>query len=463
MEQRAENKMGVRPVGRLLVSMSLPIMLSMLIQALYNIVDSIFVAQVSEKALTAVSLAFPVQNLLIAVAIGTSVGVNSLLSRRLGEKRYDAANSAAANGLILAVISWAVFAVLGLTCTRVFFKMFTTDPELIEMGTWYTRICLVFSLGIFIDVTCERIMQATGDTIRPMIVQMSGAITNIILDPIFIFGWFGLPAMGVIGAAIATVIGQFVSMALAIIFVRKNTEVKVKLRACRLEKQTVKDIYAVGVPAIIMQSIGTVMTVGLNKIIIAFSTTATAVFGIYFKLQSFVFMPIFGLNSGMIPILGYNYGAKKPERMVKTLKVGMVISVSIMVLGTIIFQLFPEKLLMMFNASEEMLLIGKVALPAISLCFLSAGISIVLGATFQATGDGYLSMITSITRQIVFVLPSAWVLGRVVGLHGVWFSFVIAEVFSLIMTIFFFRWEYRKKIKPLMIAQPQPQTPYVVE
>lgn len=457
MEQRAENKMGVMPVGRLLVSMSLPIMLSMLIQALYNVVDSIFVAQVSEKALTAVSLAFPVQNLLIAVAIGTSVGVNSLLSRRLGEKRYDAANKAAANGLILALISWAVFAILGITCSRVFFRMFTTDPELVNMGTSYTRICLVFSLGIFIDVTCERIMQATGDTVRPMIVQMSGAITNIILDPIFIFGLLGLPAMGVTGAAIATVIGQFVSMTLAVIFVRKNKEVKVKLRACRLDKQTVKDIYAVGVPAIIMQSIGTVMTVGLNKILIAFSTTATAVFGVYFKLQSFIFMPIFGLNSGMIPILGYNYGARKPERMVKTLKVGMAISVSIMAIGTLIFQFFPETLLKMFNASDEMLTIGTVALPIISLCFISAGISIVLGATFQATGDGYLSMITSITRQIVFILPSAWVLGKIVGLHGVWYSFVIAEVISLIMTIFFFRWEYNKKVKPLSIASPVSQ------
>lgn len=446
--------MGVMPVGRLLVGMSLPIMLSMLIQALYNIVDSVFVAQVSEKALTAVSLAFPVQNLMIAVAVGTSVGVNSLLSRRLGEKRYEDANNAAGNGLILSILSWAVFAVLGLTVVDPFFKMFTDDPELVAMCTRYTSICMIFSFGIFVDITCERIMQATGDTVRPMIVQISGAVTNIILDPLFIFGLFGLPAMGVTGAAIATVIGQFVSMGLAIHFVRKNTEVHVKLRKCRLEKQTVKEIYQVGLPAIIMQSIGTVMTVYLNKILITFSTTATAVFGVYFKLQSFIFMPIFGLNSGMIPILGYNYGAQKPQRMIKTLKVGMVISITIMAIGTAIFQLFPETLLKMFNASDEMLRIGSVALPAISLCFISAGISIVLGATFQATGDGIFSMITSITRQIVFILPSAWALGRIVGLDGVWYAFVIAEAFSLLMTIFFFRWEYSKRIKPLMADRP---------
>ncbi len=456
MEQRVQNKMGVKPVGRLLVSMSLPIMFSMLIQALYNIVDSMFVAQVSENALTAVSLAFPMQNLLIAVAVGTGVGINSLISRRLGERRYEEANIAASNGMTLSIISWAAFAIIGATLMGPFFRMFTDDATLVQMCVSYTRICLVFSFGVFVSITCERILQSTGDTIHPMIIQIIGCVVNIILDPIMIFGLLGFPAMGVTGAAIATVIGQIIAMGVAVFFVLRNRDVHVRLKEWKLEKQTVKDIYAVGLPAIIMQSIGTLMTVGINKILISFTTTATAVFGVYFKLQSFVFMPIFGLNSGMIPILGFNYGAKQPKRMTKTVKVGVFISLGIMATGTLLFQLFPSQLLSLFNPSPDMTRIGVVALRAISLCFISAGISISLGAVFQATGDGYLSMIISIARQLVFVLPVAWLMGKAIGLDGVWFAFPIAEVASLILTVIFYKWEYKKRIAPLYLPDSIP-------
>ena len=449
MQQLQENKMGVKPIPSLVLSMSFPIMISMLVQALYNIVDSIFVAQYSEAALTAVSLAFPLQNLLIAVALGTSIGVNSLLSRKLGARDIDAAEKAANNGLVLAFLSWIGFAIIGLFFSRTFFTFFTEDPELLAMGSQYISVCLFFSLAIFMDITCERILQATGDTIHPMIIQSSGAIVNIILDPILIFGWFGLPSLGVLGAAIATVLGQHFSALLAIYYVRRNQEIKIQKKYFKLDKTTVKDIYAVGVPSIIMQAIGTVLTTGLNKILITYGTAAISVFGVYFRLQSFVFMPVFGLNSGMVPIIGYNYGAKRPKRMMTTIRVGLVVSLIVMTLGFLVFLLFPTSLLNWFNASQEMMEIGQVALPRISLCFISAGICIVLGALFQATGDGYISMIISITRQMVFILPSAYLLGKYFGLDAIWYSFIIAESSSLILSLFFFRKEYIKRVKPL--------------
>ena len=449
MHQLQENKMGVKPIPSLVLSMSFPIMISMLIQALYNIVDSIFVAQYSETALTAVSLAFPLQNLLIAVSLGTSIGVNSLLSRKLGARDIEAAEKAANNGLVLAFLSWIVFAIMGLFFSKTFFEIFTDDPQLIAMGSQYISVCLFFSLAIFIDITCERILQATGDTIHPMIIQSSGAIANIILDPILIFGWFGLPSLGVLGAAIATVLGQHLSAFLAIYYVRRNKEIKIQKKYFKLDKKTVKDIYAVGIPSIIMQAIGTVMTTSLNKILITYGTAAVSVFGVYFRLQSFVFMPVFGLNSGMVPIIGYNYGAKRPKRMMTTIRVGLVVSLIVMTLGFLVFMLIPDTLLSWFNASQEMLDIGMVALPRISLCFISAGICIVLGALFQATGDGYISMIISITRQMIFILPAAYLLGKYFGLDAIWYSFIIAEGSSLILSLFYFRKEYIKRVKPL--------------
>ncbi|MFA6845895.1 MAG: MATE family efflux transporter [Sphaerochaetaceae bacterium] len=449
MQPHSENKMGIMPVPRLVISMSFPIMLSMLIQALYNIVDSIFVSMSSELALTAVSLAFPMQNLMISVAVGTSIGVNSLLSRKLGERDYERAEKCANNGIVLAFLSWIAFAFIGLLFSKTFFSIFSDDQNLVQLGTKYIAICLIFSFGIFIDITCERIMQATGDTIHPMIVQIAGAVTNIILDPIMIFGLFGFPTLGITGAAIATVIGQHVSMLLAIFFVRRNKEVKISVKYFKLEGKIVKDIYAVGLPSIIMQSIGTIMTTLFNKLLISYGNSAVSVFGVYFKLQSFVFMPVFGLNSGMIPVMGFNYGAKNPKRITQTIKTGIIIAMSIMIVGFLVFTLFPETLLSWFNASEQMMDIGKVALPRISLCFISAGLSIVLMSLFQAIGDGYLSMIISVTRQLVVLIPVAYLLSKLGGLDAIWYSFIIAELVSLCLTIFFFKSEYKKKIKPL--------------
>ncbi len=449
MQPAVENKMGVRPIPSLVLSMSFPIMLSMLVQALYNVVDSLYVSHYSQDALTALTLAFPLQNLLIAVSVGTSIGINSLISRKLGAKDTKAANKAAGNGITISLLSWLLFALIGLFFTRRFIAFFTTDAELLKMGHRYSAIALIFSLGIFIDITCERILQSTGDTVRPMIIQMTGAIVNIILDPILIFGLLGAPRMGVVGAAIATVFAQHVSAAMAIYYVRKNKEITITRGDLTLERKTVKDIYAVGLPSIIMQSIATVLNTSLNKIIIGFGTAAVAVFGIYFRLQSFIFMPIFGLNSGLIPIIGYNYGAKRPKRITEALRVGILVSFIIMATGFLLFTLIPHIFLGWFNATEAMVAIGTVAMRRISLCFVSAGFCIVLGALFQATGDGYITMITSVTRQLVFLLPSAYLLGKYFGLDALWFSFIIAESASLLLTIYYFIRLYRKKIRPL--------------
>ncbi|MPM65237.1 Multidrug export protein MepA [bioreactor metagenome] len=441
--------MGVRPIPSLVLSMSFPVMLSMLVQALYNIVDSMFVSHYSQDALTAVTLAFPLQNLLIAVSVGTSIGVNSLLSRKLGARDIEGARMAGGNGITLSAISWVFFALIGLFFAKPFISFFSEDQKLIAMGTQYIAVCLFFSLAIFIDITCERILQGTGDTFHPMIIQGTGAIVNIILDPILIFGLFGFPELGILGAAIATVFAQHVSALLAIYYVRKNREIRLTRASFRLKKQTVKDIYAVGLPSIIMQAIGTILTTSLNKILIGFGTSAVAVFGIYFRLQSFVFMPVFGLNSGMIPVIGYNYGAKRPKRITQTIRVGMVVSLSIMTAGFLVFTFLPQVLLGWFNATDEMLAIGIVAMQRISLCFISAGFCIVLMALFQGIGEGYVSMIISITRQLVFLLPAAYLLGRFYGLDALWYSFIIAESASLALTIFFFIHLYKKRIKNL--------------
>lgn len=459
-EPRKENKMGVMPVGKLLINMSLPIMISMFVQALYNVVDSIFVAQVGESALAAVSLAFPIQMLMVAVSVGTGVGINSLLSRRLGEKRYDDANAAATNGVFLCVLSAAVFAVFGLFFAETFFRAFTPDEQIIQMGTRYLGICTIFSLGVFVQVAMERILQATGVTIYNMFMQGAGAITNIILDPILIFGWFGLPAMGVAGAAIATVIGQIVAMGLGILFnIKKNHEVSMSFKGFRPNGRIIGEIYKVGVPSIIMQAIGSVMNIGMNKILIMFTATAVNVFGVYFKLQSFIFMPVFGLTNGMIPIVGYNYGARKPERIKGTVRYSLMFALAIMAVGTLLFQLFPDVFLTLFNASEEMMSIGTVALRIISLNFLLAAVGIVLSSVFQAVGNGLLSMILSITRQVGVLLPVAYLFAHTIGLNAVWWSFPISEAVSFVVCLFMYRYVNNKYIKSLAPVENGPGAP----
>ena len=441
-----ENIMGTERIPRLLMRMSLPMMLSMLVQALYNVVDSIFVARYSEAALTAVSLAFPLQNLIIAFAVGTGVGVNSILARRLGEKNYIDADNAANTGVFLAFATYVVFLLGGLFFAEPFLAMFTDDAQLLDLSTQYAMICMCFSLGCFVDIINERILQATGDSFHPMIIQASGAITNIILDPVFIFVF----DMGVAGAAIATVIGQWVSMFLSIYYVRKNQYVHIRMRQIRPKKKLIKDIYMVGAPTIVMNSVSTVLVSALNGILIKFSNMAVSVFGVYFKLQSFVFMPVFGLNNGLIPILAFNYGARMKKRMTIATKYAIVIAVIIMALGTIIFQFGTSVLLSFFNASEEMYQMGIPALRILSICFVPAAFSIVLSATFQATGYGLFSMLVSIIRQLVVLSPCAYILGALVGLTGVWLSFTVAEVFGLGSAIIFFLYVYRKKIKGLV-------------
>ena len=441
---RVENKLGIMPVGKLLAVMSVPTMFSMLIQALYNIVDSIFVSHYSEKALTAVSLAFPMQMLMFSFAIGTSVGICSVISRRLGEKRYDEAQKAAQSGYTLELILMIVFVLIGAFLSRPFFKLYTNDEELVQMSTTYIRICMMLSVGSFMNVFCEKALQSTGDTIHPMIIQASGAIFNVIFDPILIFGYLGFPAMGIAGAAIATVAGQIFAMVLGIVFLKRNKSLNVKLLRPRLDGPSVKDIVKVGLPAVIMQGIGTIMTSLMNAILITFDVLATTVFGVYFKLQSFVFMPIFGMNSGLMPILGYNYGAKNRPRMMKALKLGVVFAFIFMSMGTLLFNLFPDALLGLFNASDALKSLGEVALRLISLSFPLAAISIILGALFQAMGDGFYSMIISIVRQLFILIPCAWLFGKLFGLNAVWFAFLTAEVFALVLSLIFFRRELRK-------------------
>ena len=445
-----ENKMGTMPVNKLLVSMSLPMIASMLVQALYNVVDSVFVAQISENALTAVSLAFPIQSLMIAVSSGTCVGINALLSRSLGEKRQKEANLSAVNGVFLAFVSYLVFALMGILGSHLFFASQTENREIVEFGTQYLTICLIFSFGIFMEMTFERIMQSTGRTIYSMVTQGTGAIINIILDPIMIFGLFGFPRLGIRGAAIATVTGQIIAMILAVWFNhKKNRDVQLSFKAFKPDGRIIAKIYEVGVPSIVMQSIVSIMTFGMNKILIMFSETAVSVLGIYFKLQSFIFMPIFGLNNGVIPIVAYNYGAGHKRRIMDTIKLSTFIAVGIMLIGLIIFQVFPEGLLKLFNASDHMLEVGVPALRIISTSFLFAGYCIILGSVFQALGNGVYSLIVSVARQLLCILPLAYVFARVAGLHAVWYSFPLAELISVTLTTILFRRIYVKKLKNL--------------
>lgn len=433
-----ENKMGLLPVNRLLVTMSLPMMISMLVQALYNIVDSIFVARIEEKALTAVSLAFPIQTLMIAVGVGTAVGINALLSRFLGEKEFEKGDTVAKNGIFLAVLSYVAFLLIGIFGVKIFYASQTADAVITRYGEEYLTIICVASLGVFIQATFEKLLQSTGKTFYTMITQGTGAIINIILDPILIFGYFGMPKMGVAGAAVATVIGQCVAAVMAVIMnIKVNREIHINMKGFRPEARVIGQIYMIGVPSIIMQAIGSLMTYGMNRILITFTDTATAVFGVYFKLQSFVFMPVFGLNNGMVPILAYNYGAGSRERVVKTYRLSVFYAVAIMSVGVILMQCIPDRLLLLFDASETMLGIGVPALRIISTCFLVAAFCIVTGSLFQALGYAWYSMINSICRQLVVLLPAAYLLALTGKLQNVWWSFPIAEVMSAMVTVFF--------------------------
>ncbi len=439
-----ENKMGTMPVGKLLVVMSVPTMFSMLIQALYSIVDSIFVSHYSEKALTAVSLAYPLQSLMFSFAIGLSIGMCSVVSRRLGGGREDEARKTAETGYTIELCFMVLFMLIGAFVSKPFVKLYTDDLELISQSVTYLRICLIISVGVFIGIYSEKALQATGDTFHPMIIQASGAIFNIIFDPILIFGYLGFPELGIAGAAYATVAGQIFSTVIGVLYMKRNAYVNIRLLRPRFYRGNAKDILEVGVPSIIMQGIGTIMTSLMNGILIAYDVLATTVFGIYFKLQSFVFMPVFGMNNGLMPILGYNYGAKNRARMMKALKMGLTFAFLFMTAGALVFIFFPDALLSLFNASDSLMAIGEVALRRIAVTFPLAAISIILGSLFQAMGDGYMSMLTSIVRQLMLLIPSAWLFGRLFGLDAVWFSFMFAEVFALAMTLQFYRKEKRK-------------------
>ena len=438
MEQTKENKMGVMPVNQLLVTMSLPMVISMLVQALYNVVDSIFVAKINENALTAVSLAFPIQTLMIAVAGGTCVGINAVLSRSLGEKDYEKVNKSACNGIILMIFGYLIFLVVGLFATAPFYRSQTDDMEIVQYGIDYLSVVCCCSFGIFAQFTFEKILQATGKTFYTMITQGAGAIINIILDPVLIFGLAGMPQMGVRGAAVATVIGQIVAGILAFYFnFTKNEEVKISRSGMKIDGAIIKQIYMIGIPSMIMQAIGSVMTYGMNRILISFTSTATAVFGVYYKLQSFVFMPIFGMNNGLVPILSYNYGAGKRERFMQAMKLGIMYAVAAMLIGLAVFQLIPATLLELFEASETMIEIGVPALRIISVSYLLAGFCIICGTVFQALGCAIYSMIVSIARQLVVLLPAAYLLSLTGNLNYVWWAFPIAELMSLCVTIVF--------------------------
>jgi len=434
-----DNKMGTMDVNKLLISMSLPMMISMLVQALYNIVDSIFVSKIHEDALTAVSLAFPLQTLMIAVAIGTSVGVNAILSKALGEKDSKTVNKAAVNGIFLSIMSFIVFLIVGFTAVRPFYESQTDSVRIVSYGVDYLTIVMCASLGIFLQTMFERLLTSTGKTLLTMFTQGTGAIINIILDPILIFGYFGLPAFGVKGAAIATVIGQIIAAIFAIILnLTRNPEIKISFKGFVPDGRMIGNIYAIGLPSIIMQSIGSLMVYVMNRILIGFNSTAVAVFGVYFKLQSFVFMPVFGLNTGLVPIIAYNYGAKKRDRLMKAWKLSWIYATAIMLFGVLVFEICPQVLFIPFDASDAMLQMGIPALRIIGIHFPVAAFCIVTGTLFQALGKSFYSMITSIMRQLVVLLPAAYLLSLLGDVNYVWWAFPIAEIMSAAVTIFYF-------------------------
>ena len=449
-ETLQENKMGVMPVGKLLVNMALPMIISMLVQAFYNIVDSVYVSQVSESAVTALSLAFPVQNMQIGFAVGVGVGVNALLSQSLGRKDQESVNWAAGQGVFLALVATALFMLFGFFGVRPYYTMQSTVAETVEGGIAYTSICCIFTVGIFIQVLCERLLQATGRAMQTMILQGTGAIINIILDPVFIHGWWGMPKMGVAGAAVATVIGQCTGAVLGIYLnLRHNPEVHLHVKFMKPNWKVIAPILEVGIPSVVMNGIGSVMNFGMNQILQGFNEVATGVFGIYYKLQSLFFMPLFGINNATISILAFNYGARKPKRIVHTLKLATAVAVCIMLVGLAVFQLFPQALLGIFNPTEEFLAIGVKALRILCLPFPVAAICIALGASFQALGKGSYSTIVSLCRQLIVLLPVAYLLSLTGSVDNVWWSFPIAEVMSALVTGLLFGRLYRRKVKPL--------------
>ena len=445
-----ENIMGTMEISPLLVKLSVPMMISMLVQALYNVVDSVFVSWVSEEALTAVSLAFSLQNMMIAVGVGTGVGVNAMLSKSLGEKNQKRANATAENGIFLSVCSFLVFLVIGLTCIKPYFYAQTSDDAIALQGIRYLSVCCIFSLGLFTQTMGEKLLAATGRTQLSMISQLVGAVVNIILDPIFIFGYCGEALSGTTGAAVATVIGQFCGAGMTLYFnTRKNPDIQLDFKGFRPSAKAIGRIYTVGLPSIAMQCVGSLMTFGMNLILMAFSSTAVAVFGVYFKLQSFVFMPIFGLNNGMVPIISYNYGARRPERVRKTIRLAVCYAEGIMVLGFCIFEFFPGQVLGLFSASQAMLTIGIPAMRIICLHFLLAGTSIVLSSVFQALGNGLFSLIVSVCRQLFVLLPTAWLLAQTGSVNNVWWAFLIAEIVSVLMSLAFYAHINKTIIVPL--------------
>lgn len=445
-----ENIMGTMEISPLLVKLSVPMMISMLVQALYNVVDSVFVSWVSEEALTAVSLAFSLQNMMIAVGVGTGVGVNAMLSKSLGEKNQKRANATAENGIFLSVCSFLVFLVIGITCIKPYFYAQTSDDAIALQGIRYLSVCCIFSLGLFTQTMGEKLLAATGRTQLSMISQLVGAVVNIILDPIFIFGYCGEALSGTTGAAVATVIGQFCGAGMTLYFnTRKNPDIQLDFKGFRPSAKAIGRIYAVGLPSIAMQCVGSLMTFGMNLILMAFSSTAVAVFGVYFKLQSFVFMPIFGLNNGMVPIISYNYGARRPERVKKTIRLAVCYAEGIMVLGFCIFEFFPGQVLGLFSASQAMLTIGIPAMRIICLHFLLAGTSIVLSSVFQALGNGLFSLIVSVCRQLFVLLPAAWLLAQTGNVNNVWWAFLIAEIVSVLMSLAFYAHINKTIIVPL--------------
>ena len=444
------NKMATMPLGKLLINMALPLVISMLVQALYNVVDSIYVSRISESAVTALSLAFPVQNLLIGFATGVGVGVNSLLSKSLGEQNHERASRTAGNGFLLAVICSVLFLLFGLFFARPFFAMQSSVAETVEGGAIYLTIVTVGSIGIFLEILFERLLQASGKAFLSMITQTTGAVINIILDPILIFGWFGLPAMGITGAALATVIGQWVAAILAMGLNKKyNTDLKLMRKHAKPDSYVIGKILNVGIPSVIMVGIGSIMNFCMNQILQSFSETATSVFGIYFKLQSFFFMPLFGINNAVISIVAFNYGARRPDRMIKTVKTAALTGLGIMLFGLAVFQFIPDVLLSIFDTSEEFMSMAIRALRTISWCFPVAAVCIILGSTFQALGTGIYSTIVSLCRQLIVLLPAAWLLSRTGSVNNVWWAWPIAEGMGLSLTVFFFLRNSRQRIKPL--------------
>lgn len=458
--QRKENRMGTQNVNSLLLSMAIPMIISMLAQALYNVVDTMFVSGLGKSALTALSLAFPVQNLLIAVSVGTGVGVNALLSKSLGEKNYERANKTADNGIFLSLLSMVVIMLLGIFASRAYFSSFGSSAQVVEYGTQYLSICMIASVGLFLQTMCEKLLQSTGKTMLSMITQLAGALINIVLDPIMIYGYFGCPKMGVAGAAAATVIGQIIAAAIGIFLnIKYNREITITLKGIfHPNFEIIKKIYSVGVPSIIMSAIGSVMTVCVNQIVRVFDAytaeTAQAVFGIYFKLQSFIFMPVFGLNNGMVPIIAYNYGARHKKRITKTMTLSIIYACLIMIIGFLAFQFIPDTLLNIFNTGDSdmasILSLGEYTLRYISISFLFAGYCIIAGSVFQALGNGFLSLAVSVCRQLVVLVPAAYILAVTThDINAVWFSFPIAEIASLTLSVIFMRYVYKKEIAPL--------------